>query len=174
MVEETIYLIDLIKFLIQQQRTSFAKVLLKKLVLQYPTQSKYYEYLIIIATLNHNRDEYLVWHKIILEKFPGTALDMMARALFPGEKISNVKAYLKTAIKLEPQNPNLYYFLSSIYLYNGNYKISLRYANRCLKLDPTFFLAFFLRIGCYRPMGMQEELLKDTSSVKFYIQRFKS
>ena len=163
-----------VHYFIQKQIYSIANILLDPLLHLFPNDPIYYQYKIVIASLNHNIDSLLISYNQILEKFPGTALEILAKGLYPGEKISNVKTFLHRAVKLEPKNPYLFYFLASTYLHDGDYRLSLKFANKCLNLDPNFHLVLFIRMHCYHEFQMLEDFLKDDFSLRCYIPGYSS
>ncbi len=163
-----------VHYFIQKQIFSIANILLEPLLHKFPKDPIFYQYRIVIASLNHNIESLLISYKQILENFPGTALELLAKGLYPGEKISNVKTSLHRAVKLDPKNPYLYYFLSSTYLHDGDYPTSLKYANKCLNLDSHFHLALYLRAACSSQLNMYEEYLVDQFSLQCYIPNYSS
>ena len=102
--------------LIQQFRFSFAKYILEALIKRFPNEPQYYEYMLIIESMEHNPKELIELHKTIHEKFPGTALECLANGLYPGVKINLARDFLHSATRLDPDNAYVYYFLSSTYL----------------------------------------------------------
>lgn len=150
--------------LIQQFRFSLAKFILEPLIQRFPNKPQYYEFLLIIASMEHNAQELMDLHKVIHEKFPGTALECLANGLYPGIKISLARNFLQAATRLDPDNPYMYYFLSSTYLNLDDYSQSLEYADKCLKLDPSFHIALLLRMTCHKKMGNFIDFLNDAFS----------
>lgn len=157
--------------LIQQLRFSLAKVILKSLIQLYPNKALYYEFMLIIASMEHNPEEFFEIHKAICDKFPGTALEYLANGLYPGVKINHAKAFLHAATRLDPNNAYLYYFLSSTYINLNDFTQSLEYANECMKVDPSFHLALLLKMTCHQKMGNIDDLLSDSLSALCYIER---
>jgi tetratricopeptide (TPR) repeat protein len=156
--------------LIQQFRFSFAKVILERLIQLHPNEMQYYEFMLIIASMEHNSEELIDLHKAIHDKFPGTALEYLANGLYPGVKINLARDFLHAAIRLEPDNAYMYYFLSSTYLNLNDYDQSLKYANKCLEVDPSFHLALLLRMTCHKKLGNFNEFLNDSFSALCYIE----
>lgn len=156
--------------LIQQFRFSLAKFILEPLIQRFPNKPQYYEFLLIIASMEHNPQELIELHKVIHEKFPGTALECLANGLYPGIKISLARNFLQAAIRLDPDNAYMYYFLSSTYLDLDDYNQSLEYANKCLKVDPSFHIALLLRMTCHKKMGNFIDYLNDSFSALCYIE----
>jgi tetratricopeptide (TPR) repeat protein len=126
--------------------------------------------MLIIASMEHNSEELIDLHKAIHDKFPGTALEYLANGLYPGVKINLARDFLHTAIRLEPDNAYMYYFLSSTYLNLNDYDQSLKYANKCLEVDPSFHLALLLRMTCHKKLGNFNEFLNDSFSALCYIE----
>lgn len=161
---------DHIHFMIQQSRFTFAKLILGILIQTYPDDPKNYEFLLIIASLDHNTKEFFDLHKTIRDRFPGTALEYLADGLYPGVKINDARVSLHMAKKLDPQNPFMYYFLSLIYIQSGNYNRGLKYANQCLEIDPRFHIVLLLRRVCFQKIGKMFELTKDSFSAMCYLE----
>jgi tetratricopeptide (TPR) repeat protein len=156
--------------LIQQFRFSFAKFILEALIKRFPNEAQYYEFMLVIASMEHNPEELVELHKTISDKFPGTALEFLAKGLYPGVKINLARDFLHAATRLDPDNAYMSYFLSSTYLNLSDYNKSLEYADVCLKLDPSFYLALLLRMTCHKKLGNFNEFLSDAFSALCYIE----
>lgn len=161
---------ELFHTLIQKFRFSLAKVILETLIQLFPNELQYYEFMLIIASMEHNSKELFGLHKAIHDKFPGTALECLANGLYPGVKINLARDFLHAAIKLDPDNAYMYYFLSSTYLNLDDYNQSLEYADKCLKVDPSFHLALLLKMTCHKKMGNLNDFLIDSFSALCYIE----
>lgn len=156
--------------LIQQFRFSLAKFILEVLIRRFPNEPQYHEFMLIIASMEHSPNELIRLHKDIHEKFPGTAIECLANGLYPGVKINLARDFLHAATRLDPHNAYVYYFLSSTYLNLNDYNKSLEYADECLKIDPSFYLALLLRMTCHKKMGNFYEFLSDAFSALCYIE----
>ncbi len=169
---ETYHLFNRVHFhtLIQRFRFSFAKFILEVLIQRFPDEPQYYEFLLIIAAMEHSPEELIRLHKVIQEKFPGTAIECLANGLYPGVKINLARDFLHAGIRLDPNNAYVYYFLSSTYLDLNDYNKSLEYADECLKVDPSFYLALLLRMTCHKKLGNFNDYLSDALSALCYIE----
>jgi tetratricopeptide (TPR) repeat protein len=155
--------------LIQQRRFQEATALLEILIQFQPDHPRWYELRLIIASQNSKVDEYLIWYALIQEQFPDSSTAWLAKGLYPGVKIQTARDALLTAAKLDPENPYLFYFLAKTYRYLGNYRLALKNANRCLALDPLFYLVLLERIDCYGHLGNMTEQITDAFAAICYL-----
>lgn len=147
--------------LIQQLKLKKAIHLLNMLIEYHPEVQRWYELRLICSYMKSNVRDFKVLYKIIQQKFPGSSLAWMAKALYPGAKIHLAKNALHIAEKLDTQNSYIFYFLAKIYLYLDNYPQALKYSDRCLDLDLNFHLSYLIRIECHRFMGNIPHLIRD-------------
>ena len=156
--------------LIQQFRFQEASNLLEILIQFKPDEQCWFGLRLICSSLGPNKDEFIVWDRIIQQKFPGSSQAWMAMALYPGVKIQLAKTALQTALKLDSENPYIYYFMAKTYLYLENYSQALKYSDHCLELDPNFHLAYFIRIECNHRLGNFPHQIRDTFTVNCFMQ----
>jgi len=156
--------------LIQQLRLKKAINLLEILIEYHPEVRRWYELRLICSSMKSNVRDFKVLYKIIQQKFPGSSLAWMAKALYPGVKIHLAKIALHTAEKLDAQNSYIYYFLAKTYLYMDNYPLALKYSDRCLEIDSNFHLSYLIRIECHRCMGNIPHMIRDMFYVSCLMQ----
>lgn len=161
---------ELFHTLIQQFRFSLAKFILEVLIQRFPNEPQNYEFMLIIAAMERKPKELIRLHKVIHDKFPGTALEFLANGLYPGVKINLARDFLHAAIRLDPDNAYMYYFLSSTYLDLDDFNQSLEYADKCMKVDPSFHLALLLKMTCHKKLGNFDEFIIDSFAALCYIE----
>ncbi len=155
--------------LIQQRRFQEATDLLEVLIQFQPDHPRWVELRLIIASQNPKVDEYLIWYQVIQDQFPDSSQAWLAKGLYPGVKIRKAEKALLMAAQKDPENPYIYYFLAKTYRHLCNYRLALENANRCLALDPQFYLALLVRVDCYRHLGNLSQQITDAFAAVCYL-----
>ncbi len=160
---------DEIHALIQQSKFRDGIILLNFLIDHQPHDPRWYELQIIITNqILHVRD-FKYWYELIHEKFPDTSQAWMAKALFPGVGFHQSKTSLKRALKKDPENPYIHYYLGKTYRNLRNYQQAIASLSQCLRLDKHFYLAYLLRSDCYKEIGDLKHTIQDAFSAVCYM-----
>ena len=99
-----------------------------------------------------------------------TAADWTAKekALWDGQKYTNPEKaieYLDKAIKLQPNNPELYNKKGTAYYNMGQYQHTIEMTSEAIRLMPKYFLAYNNRGNSFANLGQFQKAIEDYNQV---------
>ena len=99
-----------------------------------------------------------------------TAAEWLAKeqALWDGQKYTAPEKaieYLNNAIKLQPNNPEIYNKKGTAYYNMGQYQRTIEMTSEAIRLLPNYFLAYNNRGNAYANLGQFQKAVEDYNQV---------